>query len=214
MIPTLLIHPEPAEREQHTLKIITSLGFHANHPDLMWFGPDEKLGVEQTKKIKNFLKLKPYQAKGQMIVIIAAENLTTDAQNVLLKTLEEHEDQVNLMLGAASEEQLLPTLLSRCQIKSLSINPTPEIETKYQKDIDKLLSSATEERFQFIEKIKDREELLPALLIYSRQKLLENPSSEIWIDFLKALMEAEKWATNNVNLRAILEYLMLKLPEN
>jgi len=221
MIPILLIHESIDEREQYIQKMLNDININQNHPDLLWFGADEKLGMEQTKKIKGFLKLKPYQAKGQVIVIVTAEKLTTDAQNSLLKTLEEHAEEVNLFLGAANEDQLLPTLISRCKVIDLpvtssTITSTSDlasrqagVEQKYQNDIEKLINSTIEQRFQFIEKLKEKEEFLFSLIIYFRHKLLEKRQ----VVFLKDLILAEKWAKQNVNIRAVLEYLMLKLPK-
>ncbi|MFA5933345.1 MAG: hypothetical protein WCV81_03745 [Microgenomates group bacterium] len=212
MIPKLIIHPQISEREQHIQNLVSDLGFNQNHPDLLWFGPEEKMGMDQAKKIKNFLKLKPYQASGQMIVIVASEKLTSDAQNALLKTLEEHADGVNLILGAGQEDQLLETLISRCQIINLNQNTnreSPEALNKLSKQIETLATSSTEERFKFIEKLEDKDLFLLALTHYFRDKLPREES----VYFLKDLLTAQKWANQNVNIRAILEYLMLKMPK-
>lgn len=216
MIPKLIIHPDTSKREQYIQKYIIDLGFDINHPDLLLFKPEEKLGIEQARKIKNFLKLKPYKAEGQMIVIISAENLSQDAQNALLKTLEEHADGVNLILGANVEDTLLSTLISRCQIIWLN-EKVEEIDEKelekLYKQIEKLETSIIEERFKFIEKLENKEQFLIALTHYYRNKLSNSKPQEPVINFLKALLEANKWINANVNNRAILEYLMLKMPQ-
>ncbi len=223
MIPKLVIHTEVEKIEEYAESFIRGLGFNRSHPDLMWFDSLEKLGIEQARKIRDFLSLKPYQSERQVIVITVAQNLTIDAQNALLKTLEEHADGVNFILGVSSEDQLLPTLVSRCQIINLAITSTPDVEQNYQKDIENLLVSTTEQRFQFIEKLKEREEFLPALTAYFRYKLLEKSLGGILVpplgwtietlqDLLKDLIEGERWAGQNVNIRAILEYFMLKMP--
>lgn len=215
MIPKLIIHPEIEKREQHIQKLIANLGFETNHPDLMWFGQDEKLGIEQAKKIKNFLKLKPFKAQGQMIVITSAEKLTTDAQNALLKTLEEHASGVNLVLGTPAEDILLPTLISRCEVIHLhgedkEIDPK-KLEKLY-KQIENLETAAVAERFKFIEKLEDKESFLQALIQYYRKKLHSKKSNDSDIIFLKDLLNAERFIQSNVNIRAISEYLMLRMP--
>lgn len=211
MIPKLIIHPLADKRENHIRELITKLGFSLNHPDLMWLGIDEKLNMDQAKKIKNFLKLKPYRAKGQMIAVIAAENLTTEAQNALLKTLEEHAEDVNLILGAGHVEQLLETLVSRCQV--INLEHTEEVNTKetekFYKQIETLIPASIEERFKFMEKLDEKDIFLLSLTKYFRKKLPQKES----VNFLKDLLEAQKWAKSNVNIRAILEYLMLKMPK-
>lgn len=218
MISCLIIHPKLAEREIEVEKILSKIGLKKNHPDLLWLGEEEKLGVEQAKKIKEFLGLKPYQGKTQAVVVLAAENLTLDAQNALLKTLEEAQEHASIILGATSEEQLLPTIISRCKIINLQNTPTSEVGLKYQDDIEKLLSLDYEKRFQFIEKLEEKEDFLYALTAYFRQCLLTDIQLPMLDkkkvqNFLKDLVKAEKWAKHNVNIRAILEYLMLKMPE-
>lgn len=215
MIPKLIIHPEISKREEYIQKYVADLGFDINHPDLLWFKSEEKLGIEQARKINNFLKLKPFKAEGQTIVLLSSENLTVDAQNALLKMLEEHPEKVNVILGTISEEVLLPTLISRCQIIRLNekVDEIDEKELeKFYKQIEKLETSVIEERFKFIEKLENKEQFLIALTHFYRNKLSNSKPKEPVINFLKTLLETNKWMNANVNNRAILEYLMLKMP--
>lgn len=226
MIPCLLIHSDISKREEEAEKILLQENLSRNHPDLLWFETETKLGVEQARQIKEFLSLKPYQGSKQAVVIVAAENLTLDAQNALLKTLEEPPEEAIIILGLSSEDQLLSTIISRCQAINLN-NPTcvtPEVTQKSYKKIEELLGSNIEQRFKFIEKLEEKEKFLYDLTAYFRHKLLDNSAGVSVIHpgggsvnflnflFLKDLVEAEKWAKQNVNIRAILEYLMLKMP--
>lgn len=226
MIPQLLIHPQVLPREEAAQKILNDLKLSKNHPSLLWLGEEEKLGIEQARQIKDFLSLKPYQGEKQAIVLLAAENLTLDAQNALLKTLEEPPGEVIVILGIASEDQLLPTILSRCHTNYLdnSSDQNKQLSEKDIRDIEKLIPSSMEERFVFIEKSKDKEEFLLTLTTYFRSQLLAHPSGAAtsppgrWTHeqlhfFLKELIQAQRWAKQNVNIRAILEYLMLKMPK-
>lgn len=217
MIPTLLIHPDQNARQTKIDQILKTNGFSQNHPDLLFLKAEEKLGIETIRKIREFLSLKPYQAKNHALVLLVAENLTLDAQNALLKTLEEPTGEAMIILGAASEEQLLPTIISRCHVVNLhSDNNNQNIsgakQDKWQQKIEELLNSDTPKRFQFIEKLTEKEEFLTFLTIYFRKKLLENPSKDAR-QFMATLIEGERWAKQNVNTRAILEFLMLKLPK-
>ncbi|MBU1031473.1 hypothetical protein KKE03_00910, partial [Patescibacteria group bacterium] len=71
-------------------------------------------------------------------------------------------------------------------------------------------------RFKYIEKLKDREEFLHAMIQYFRNQMFQISSdrgiNETIKDYLKELLQAERWAKQNVNIRAILEYLMLSMP--
>ena len=215
MISCLVIHTDITLRQNEIEKILKNLELAQNHPNTLWFAEEEKLGIGESRKIRDFLSLKPYQGKNQAVVLLVAENLTLEAQNALLKTLEEAGDHVSLILGAGSEDQLLPTIVSRCKVINLQIHTsTSEVEHKYQEDIEKLLGAEMEERFKFIEKLEDKEGFLHAMTSYFRNQLINHIKPRGFDrNFLKDLLEAEKWAKQNVNIRAILEYLMLKVPD-
>lgn len=209
MISQLLIHPEINSRTAKIHQILQELKLSQDHPDVLFFDEESKLGIEAARKIQQFLSLKPFQGDSQAIVILTAENLTLDAQNALLKTLEEPPTQATIILGVNSEDQLLPTIISRCQLILL---PKGEKETtkardKLLADIEKLMGESTEKRFQYIEKLDEKEIFLSTLTTYFHAQL---PKQK---EFLKDLIQAEEWASSNVNIRAILEYLMLKMPQ-
>ena len=108
------------------------------------------------------------------------------------------------MLGVKSDANLLPTIISRCQIKTL--NKQSQVEDA--EGIEKLFSLPIEQKFQFIEDLKEKEEFLTALINYFHQNLEKESGN---LEFINSLLEAEQWRESNVNIRAILEYLMLKL---
>ncbi|MDD5147247.1 MAG: hypothetical protein PHV63_01685 [Candidatus Daviesbacteria bacterium] len=196
-------------------------GLNVNHPDLLYIQAGEKLGIAEAKRIKEFFSLKPYSASGRAVVLEDASILTHEAQNALLKTIEELSREAILILGASSDNNLLPTILSRCEIIRLKpkSDDTLVYHSKYSEDLEKLLNSSFEQRFEYIEKLKEREEFLHYMVYFFRQKMIEpitlaRPGlarPEV-TGFLKELLQAEEWAKQNVNIRAILEYLMLKLP--
>ncbi len=200
----VLVHPDNTSRILQIQQIADDHQMNPNHPDLLWID-SEKLGVEQAKQIRVHLSLKPFQAEKKMVVLVHAGNLTPDAQNALLKTLEEPEGEAIFLLGVESEDQLLPTILSRCQVVHL-VGTHQQPEEKYLKEIPRLQAASMEERFQYIEKLDDRLAFYQALVYYFRHQL---PAQ---LDFTKDLLESEQWVQHNVTIRAVLEYLMLKLP--
>lgn len=202
MIPKLLVHPDPEVRAVEITKILKDHGFSASHPDLLWL-EEEKLGVELAKQIRAHLALKPFQSESKAVVIIHADKLTTDAQNALLKTLEEPTGETIILLGISSEDSLLPTISSRSELVFLKSDKTIDLNPKYLKDLEQLKDWSLEKRFQYIEKLDDRLGFYQALLhYYSKDKTAE---------VLKTLLQAEKWVKNGVTLRAVLEYLLLIL---
>lgn len=211
MIPKILISPSLDLRIGEINKLLADVGLKNPHPDLLYFDYDQKLGIAETKKIRAHLSFKPFQAKGRGVVLEDASQLTVDAQNALLKTLEEPPPESLIILATSSDTNFLPTILSRCEVIRVQVAGDRVQKNNYTQDIEKLLEIAVEGRFKYIEKLKDREEFLHALVSYFHQNLTSHMESGNK-DFLHELLQAEKFAKQNVNIRAILEYLMLKMP--
>jgi DNA polymerase-3 subunit delta' len=79
--------------------------------------PDEKgtIGIEDVKKINNFLYQKPVFSKKRTAIIRDADNLTSEAQNAVLKTVEDSPRDALLIFIAKDESSLLSPLASRLQ---------------------------------------------------------------------------------------------------
>lgn len=76
----------------------------------------QTIAIEEVRKIKNFVSLSPYgSGPYKFIIIDDAHLMTVEAQNALLKILEEPSASSILILVSAYPEALLPTIFSRCQ---------------------------------------------------------------------------------------------------
>ncbi len=216
MLVKLFINSDLEVRKNAIEKLIQNESLNLNHPDLLFFDDQDKLGVEQTKKIKEFLSLKPYSAKSRVVTILSAHNLTTQAQNSLLKLLEEPPLNSQIYLGANSESRLLSTILSRCEIIYIERDSNgamlPRMTQKpHLEDIEKLFGMSIELRFQFVESISDKDLFLEELIIFFRERMKKDTSVAV---FAKKLLQAEEWAKASVNIRGILEFLMFNFPDN
>lgn len=89
-----------------------------NHPDVFVILPEEKKGSIKIGKIREIIyeaSLKPYEGKKRVFIINDAEAMTEEAQNALLKLLEEPPENHILLLTSSNLAGLLPTVLSRCK---------------------------------------------------------------------------------------------------
>lgn len=87
------------------------------------------LAIDQIRKIPTFLRNKANHENGWRIVIIdEADMMTEEAQNALLKTLEEPPSNTLIMLVASRAGSLMPTIRSRCRVLNFEPLPTPQIE--------------------------------------------------------------------------------------
>ncbi len=92
----------------------------AINPDLLFIDSASSesgrtIAIEEIRGIKNFVSLSPYIGPYKLVVINDAHLMTTEAQNALLKVLEEPSPSSILILVTANPTSLLPTIVSRCQ---------------------------------------------------------------------------------------------------
>lgn len=81
------------------------------------------LKVDQIRELQRTINLKPYQSPYRVAVFLRFQEANDNASNALLKTLEEAPAHAILILTADNPEQLLPTIISRCEI--LRLRPLP-----------------------------------------------------------------------------------------
>ena len=86
-----------------------------NHPDVLLSDDDDALKIEEIRTLQHDLSLTPHESPHKVAILANFDRATTGAANALLKTLEEPPAHVILLLTARSTEQLLPTIVSRCQ---------------------------------------------------------------------------------------------------
>jgi len=87
------------------------------------------LKIDQVREVNHNLSLKPYQSAHRVAIFLRFQEANQNAQNALLKTLEEAPSYAILILTADSAEQLLPTIPSRCEILRLRALPIETVES-------------------------------------------------------------------------------------
>ncbi|KRN99215.1 DNA polymerase III subunit delta' [Companilactobacillus kimchiensis] len=95
--------------------------FLGDNPDVLEVKTEKQsIGVDDIKFFKKEANMAATQGKRRILIIDAAEKMTNAASNNLLKTIEEPEGNLMIILLADSAKQLLPTIQSRVQIFHLS----------------------------------------------------------------------------------------------
>ena len=86
-----------------------------NNPDYMYIEPDGKvIRIEQIREMQSKVVEKPVNLKKKVYIIDNADYMTKEAQNCLLKTLEEPPEYIVIILIVSNENKILPTIKSRC----------------------------------------------------------------------------------------------------
>ena len=99
-----------------------------NHPDVIYVRTEKKsIGVDEIREqILETVNLKPYRFACKIYIMENADTMTVQAQNALLKTLEEPPVYARFLLLAERAEAFLPTILSRVAV--MPLRPLPEQE--------------------------------------------------------------------------------------
>ena len=105
-----------------------------NHPDFLCVGPqDGSVKIEQIRFLQKKIQEKPIISSRKVYIIDDADTMTTEAQNCLLKTLEEPPEFATIILIGTNENNFLPTIKSRCMI--LRFQPIEDEQIKkYMKE--------------------------------------------------------------------------------
>ena len=93
-----------------------------NHPDIIRVTHEKPntISVEDIRRqVNNDVAIKPYSSPHKVYIINEAEKMTVQAQNALLKTLEEPPEYAVILLLTANVNSLLSTILSRCVVLNM-----------------------------------------------------------------------------------------------
>lgn len=93
------------------------------------------ISVEEAKNIMHKLSLKSFEGGYKVMIIWHADKLNNEASNKLLKLLEEPSKKTVFILIAESEQDLLPTITSRCQLINFTALKDIEIENALKNEL-------------------------------------------------------------------------------
>ena len=102
-----------------------------NHPDLIYVTHEKpaSIGVDDIREqINDTIQIRPYSSYYKIYIVDEAEKMTVQAQNALLKTIEEPPSYAVIILIATNQEAFLPTILSRCV--QLKLKPLKDFTVK------------------------------------------------------------------------------------
>lgn len=153
LFPSTIISGSPSRAVSEEIsRLCQELGtnYNSNNPDLLVIDQTTGWAIDTVRDLIHFLSRRPIQHAVKVAIIDQAQNLSTEAQSVLLKTLEEPGEGNYLILTTPNFHSLLPTILSRCylitlQSHSAKPNTTPvSVSTNPQinlASVDELLLS-------------------------------------------------------------------------
>lgn len=117
------------------------------HPDLALLElqeGDKQIKIEAVRELQRRLALSPYSARYRIALLKNFEEASIEAQNAILKTLEEPPPSVLLLVTAQTPESLLSTLVSRCELIQLKPMPFEQLAADLQQHYSLEQSLASE----------------------------------------------------------------------
>lgn len=189
--------------------------------DRVTLGQDSRsIGIEEIRKLKELIFLKPFKGEKKAVVIYNGHNVTKEAQNAFLKILEEPPPSSIIILITFHKDMLLPTILSRCTvIESMDTIVYTSLELGQSTSLlNRILLAENSEKLHIAEEIakeKERtEQFFEKMILSIRLRLIQNEGQQKrYLPILKAFQKTYVTiASTNVNQRLAIENLFLNLP--
>lgn len=190
----------PDEGRKHFASFLEILGVEKNNnPDVFTFEL-ETFGIDDARHLSALSAEKAFGSK--KVFLLSPQRFTLEAQNALLKTLEEPSPETHFFLVTRERGTLLPTLLSRVQILEMRRGNSEE-----QSELgDKFLTLDLTRRLNFAKEFSESGESLPAFL--DRILLLVRTRGGASADVLRQLLEFRRLSDGqSASGRLILEHL-------
>ncbi len=187
------------------------------HPDLKIIQALDELGnpkkggtlrVDQIREARRTLTLKPYQANYRVSIFLRFQEANDSASNALLKTLEEAPSYAVLILTADHPEQLLPTIVSRCEVLRMRLLKIEAVQRELEtRGLDtgraKLIAHISGGRFGYALRLIENDSLLE-----KREEQLDDLQNLISASRVQKFAYADKLSKNKETMRpAILIWL-------
>jgi DNA polymerase III gamma/tau subunit len=177
---------------------------------------EKALGIEDVRKIQEKIYLRPFKGDKKAVLVIMSQGATVDAQNAMLKLLEEPPASTLIFLITDNHLAFLPTVLSRTKI--IEIKEEKEIDTD---GLEKILNlNGAGERLHLAQVIsKEKTEAiiwLEQAILSAREKMIENVEDKQEALKLRKLIHTLELThfdlkTTNANPRLALENLFLSI---
>jgi DNA polymerase-3 subunit delta' len=186
---------------------------HGNHPDVHYISrsPDKQfILIEQVRELQGEASRKTLEGRRNIFIIQSMHEMNVQAANCLLKTLEEPEPDVVLLLTAPDPGLLLPTILSRVQQIPMQLLTTKQIklalEERWQVEQEEagLIAALAAGRMGWAVQAVEDEDMLA-----DRQAQLETLAKLSTSGRVERFEVAQRLSTESEKLSGILELWLL-----
>ncbi|MEX2007388.1 MAG: hypothetical protein WD992_01330, partial [Candidatus Levyibacteriota bacterium] len=152
---------------------------------------EKAVGIEDVRNVQKKLYFKPIRSREKAVVINTPQGIGIEAQNALLKILEEPPRNTFIVLVVKNKNSLLPTVLSRCKIIEMKNEPSfSEGElSELSETIESLESMGVGEKLRLAQDFgTSRDEaliFLEKMIILGRKKMTADSNEKSSLRILK-----------------------------
>jgi hypothetical protein len=173
---------------------------------------EEHIGIEVIRSLKKRMILAPQASKFSAGVIESAHTMTIEAQNALLKLLEEPPPHAFIYCETENQDQLLPTIVSRCEVIKIKSDyiDNPELNTA----ITTMLTGSINEKLTLIDSIPKERPLLKewvrTIIVQARTHMMTKRDVR-YATLIRSLEKAHRELLVNVNPKLALDCAIVTL---
>jgi len=199
----------------------------SDSPDIHILDPKDKnsIGIEEVKELQQSMRFKPFQEEIQVGIILNAQKLTHQAQNSMLKSLEDSSETSIHILCVDNEKNLLPTIRSRGVIlypkKEENDKDIPVDKSDIENVMETFFDLSPVEQFNIIEEYSENKEISLSFINAVEETLREEleldikngniDSSQRNLEFLKVVEKSREKISSNCNRKLTLEAMIMQL---
>lgn len=202
--PLLLVSAQKVIKED-LVNVLKLTPFNSTVLDLA----EDEATIEAVRGILKKTNFKPQFGKFYFLIFLNCELLSREIANTLLKTLEEPPEYLRIVLVAANERALLPTILSRCRKRRISgLRKGDDGELAGIAEVDRM---SLAERFALAQNLAEGKP--EAQIVYWLEELKNQGISSQYVGLFALLVDSHQKLVNyNLNKRLLLENIFLNWP--
>jgi DNA polymerase-3 subunit delta' len=179
--------------------------------------PSQDILVDAVRELVGRMHLAPFEGGARVAIVVDAHRMNVNAQNALLKTLEEPAARTFLILVVPHERTVLPTIGSRCLRLLFTPPPAQElaIEGPGAPLLSAMLHGSAEERLDAAEALGKERSDVDAALADLEQRLIDSarrdtaPGWQKAASLLQRVADARDAIGQNASVQLCLEELLL-----
>lgn len=212
------------ERESRVQKLLSASHASPAYTIAVKQAPGEAIKIEHVRDLQSSLYLKPPKGITVFAIIYEIGNATIEAQQSLLKLLEEPPEHVRILMTAESDQRILATIVSRARVLKIQTRAwriSPDDMKQYTEEFTSVISLPSGKRFERAATVSEEPDhgatWLKNMIIGARNVLHTEVStshrttiSEILQKCSHCLVTLER---TNTNPRLLLENLLLEIPQ-